>query len=241
MTRSDQINELAAALANAEEEMENARRDSENPHFRSQYAGLASVRKASRPLAKHGLALIQSPRLVSTGDGTWAVEVETLLLHASGQWIGDVLAVPIATPSAQAIGSGITYGRRYALAAFVGIAPAGDDDDGNAAVGDEPVRGDARVPRTKAKKAPAADGVTERIVGRVASIARRPIGDTGREKFVVRLEGGSRTFETWSNSTAVAAKTAKDAERDVELVFKPGKFGLEILQLRDVSQPEPPL
>ena len=57
----------------------------------------------------------------------WLVELETLLIHASGQWVADTLAVPVNPGSAQAVGSAITYARRYALAAFVGVAPEDDD------------------------------------------------------------------------------------------------------------------
>jgi hypothetical protein len=60
------------------------------------------------------------------------VQVETILLHASGQTISDVLTVPVIKPDAQGLGSAITYARRYALAAFVGVAP--EDDDGEAGV-----------------------------------------------------------------------------------------------------------
>jgi len=83
-------------------------------------------------LSQHGLSVIQAPRGVVSEIG-WCVEVETRLLHASGQWMGDTITVPVGKPDAQGLGSALTYARRYALASFVGIAP--EDDDGNAAVG----------------------------------------------------------------------------------------------------------
>lgn len=132
MTRSEQINELAVALTKAQRTMKGAAKDSENPHFRSKYADLASVWDACRePLTANGLSVVQSPRLISAGDGQWLVEVETTLLHTSGQFMADALAVPVTKADAQGAGSAITYARRYALAAFVGVAP--EDDDGNAA------------------------------------------------------------------------------------------------------------
>jgi len=133
MTTSETINELAAALAKAQIEMTGAKKDSTNPHFKSAYADLASVRDAAKPLASHGIAVIQSCRMATTEAGQMVAEVETRLVHASGQWMADTLAVPVSKPDAQGIGSAITYGRRYSLAAFAGIAPA--DDDGEAAVG----------------------------------------------------------------------------------------------------------
>ncbi len=137
MTTSDVITELAAALSKAQAEMRGASKDAENPHFRSKYADLASVWDACRgPLTKHGLSVLQSPRFTALGE-TWVVEVETRLLHSSGQWMADTISVPVSKVDAQGVGSAVTYARRYALAAFAGVAP--EDDDANAAVG--PARG----------------------------------------------------------------------------------------------------
>ena len=133
MQRSEQINELASALAKAQGEMEGASKDKENPHFRSKYADLGAVWDAIRePLAKHGLSVAQWMRSAGS-DGAHAVEVETMLMHASGQWMSDTFTVPVSKIDAQGYGSAATYSRRYSLMAAVGIAPV--DDDANAAVG----------------------------------------------------------------------------------------------------------
>lgn len=127
MTTSEQINELAAALSSAQAVMEGAAKDATNPHFKSRYATLASVWEAARaPLTKHGLAVIQTAR----GDGA-AVTVETMLTHKSGQWVRDSLTTTARDAGPQSVGSAISYLRRYALAAMVGIAP--EDDDAEAA------------------------------------------------------------------------------------------------------------
>lgn len=130
MTSSD-IGELAKALAAAQGEMTAASKDATNPHFKSRYATLASVWDAIRgPLSRNGLSVSQVLETPETGPG---VIVRTLLIHASGQSIASRYVMPIAeklTP--QAMGSAITYARRYALSAIVGIAPD-DDDDGNSA------------------------------------------------------------------------------------------------------------
>ena len=133
-TFSEAINELCTALSKAQAEMTGAKRDSANPFFKSSYADLASVRDACLgALNKHGLSVTQWPRLVSSGEGAWIVEVETVLTHSSGQFMRDTLAVPVTKADAQGVGSAITYARRYALGAVAGVAPA--DDDGEAAVG----------------------------------------------------------------------------------------------------------
>lgn len=130
MHKSENISELAEALAKAQETMENAPLNKVNPHFKSKYADLAAIRDAVVPaLSAHGIAVTQTTDL--TADGR--VVVETTLMHKSGQWVMGrfpVLMPAAATP--QAAGSATTYARRYALAAMVGIA-AEEDDDASAA------------------------------------------------------------------------------------------------------------
>ena len=127
LTHSDQINEVAAALAAAQLVMDNAHKESVNPGFKSRYADLASVRDAvNLPLAQAKIACVQAPSV----EGK-QVRVETRFVHASGQWFACVVGAEAKAADAQSIGSAITYLRRYGLMALAGIAP--DDDDGNAA------------------------------------------------------------------------------------------------------------
>ena len=137
MQTSETINELAAALAKAQAHMQTARKGAENPHFRAKYADLAAVWEACRAsLTANGLSVVQSPRMTFNG-ASGLVEVETRLLHSSGQWMADTITVPVSKLDAQGVGSAVTYARRYALAAFVSVAP--DDDDGNGAFAGGPV------------------------------------------------------------------------------------------------------
>ena len=130
MNRSDTIGELAAALAKAQGQMTSASKASQNPFFHSRYANLASIVDAIKvPLANNGLAYVQT---TDTEDG--AVIVETTLLHASGEWVSGQLRMRPVKDNPQEIGSCLTYARRYALQAIVGLA-ADEDDDGNAASG----------------------------------------------------------------------------------------------------------
>lgn len=134
MKMSEQINELAEALAKAQGAIANASKDAQNPHFRSSYANLASVREAIRaPLSENGLAYTQ---LVRTEQGK--VQIETMLIHKSGQYMGETLDIPLSKQDAQGIGSATTYGRRYSLMALIGIAAEEDDDDGNVATANAP-------------------------------------------------------------------------------------------------------
>lgn len=129
MKKSEQINELAAALAKAQSQIKDADKDGINPHFKSAYATLSSAWKACRtPLSANGLSIVQSPSTTESGNAC----VTTTLMHSSGQWIEDSLMLTPRDKTPQAYGSAITYAKRYMLMAMVGIA-ADEDDDGNAA------------------------------------------------------------------------------------------------------------
>lgn len=143
---SAEIGKLAEALAMAQGMMENASKSSANPFFKSKYADLAEVWNTIRePLSKNGLSVVQAP----VGIDGRSVKILTMLLHKSGQYIRTVTTIPCAKSDAQGIGSALTYGRRYALSALVGIAQ--EDDDGNAAV-----QHPATTPRRQARRAPPA-------------------------------------------------------------------------------------
>lgn len=128
MITSEQINEIAAAGAKAQLELQPAIKDAVNPAFRSKYADYAAIREAARVYAKHGIASWQDATLSERG-----VSVITRLTHTSGQWMEfGPLTVPLGKQDAHGVGSATTYAKRYALSAALGIS-ADEDDDGNAA------------------------------------------------------------------------------------------------------------
>jgi hypothetical protein len=145
MKMSDTITEIASALCKAQAEIDDATKTGINPVFKSKYADLAALRAVIRePLAKNDLAIMQFPRTVE-GKG---VEVETMLVHKSGEFMSETLFMPVHKWDAHGIGSGITYGRRYGLSAVLCVAS--DDDDGNGAVQAGPAP--AAAPAKKATK-----------------------------------------------------------------------------------------
>jgi hypothetical protein len=130
--QSDQLGQLAASLAAVQSRLPAAVKDKQNPHMRNRYADLGSVWDAARDLLpEYGLAVVQ--RGVNLG-GLWGLE--TVLLHASGEWIGGITPLLCApgkgTSEMQALGSAITYARRYGLAAILGVVSE-EDDDGHGA------------------------------------------------------------------------------------------------------------
>jgi len=148
--QSEQINELAAALSKAQASITGALKDSANPFFKSKYADLASCWDACRKqLTDNGLSVMQTTDIVAD-----TVVVRTTLAHSSGQWISGILPVKAKDDGPQAQGSGITYARRYALAAMVGLAQI--DDDAEAAQGRSGInpRGDLGLAITPAQRDP---------------------------------------------------------------------------------------
>lgn len=138
MNHSDDINELASALAKAQGQITTAAKDKTNPFLKSSYADLASVMAAARgPLSANGLAVIQTAETADDGS----VSVSTMLAHASGQWIAGTMSMVAGDErgksSAQVLGSIVTYLRRYGYMAITGVV-ADDDDDGNGATGHAP-------------------------------------------------------------------------------------------------------
>jgi hypothetical protein len=130
MTTSEQINDIAAALAKAQGEMKNATLNKVNPHFKSKYADLAGIRDAVVPvLSRHGIAVVQTLGFL---EGYTGQTVTTRLVHSSGQWIESACGCGVNVADMQKMGSAITYARRYSLSAICGIA-ADEDDDANAA------------------------------------------------------------------------------------------------------------
>lgn len=156
--RSEDIKDLAKALSAAQGKIVFAEKSAENPFFHKQYADLASVIKVAKaPLEENGLAVVQTLQYTEAG----ALVLNTELLHSSGQWISGIYPVNPVKNDPQGLGSAVTYARRYAYQALLGIAPAGEDDDGNRASGKEtpPAKDAARKkPEPPPPQAPPASG-----------------------------------------------------------------------------------
>lgn len=138
--QSETIGALAAALSKAQADITGALKDSNNPFFKSKYADLASCWDACRKqLAANNLCVIQTTDL---DDLTNQTVLKTILAHSSGEWVKSITPILTKDNSPQAQGSGITYARRYALAAIVGLAQV--DDDAEAAQGRKGFTNDPR-------------------------------------------------------------------------------------------------
>jgi hypothetical protein len=143
---SDSIAKIAEALAKAQGEITNPMKDrtakitSPKGNYEYNYADLASVLDCVRPvLARHGIAVVQTPSVGPAsvlGQGergpirVASLVMTTRLVHGSGEWMEADLSFDVDPDDrVQSLGSAITYLRRYALQAIVGIV-AEEDDDG---------------------------------------------------------------------------------------------------------------
>ncbi len=224
MKTSETIDQIAPALTKAQSAMKDAKRDGDNPMFRSNYATLESVLEAVRaPLHANGLTFMQSPE----GDGE-TLRIVTRIIHSSGQWIeGEFAMKPIPTKidrgadlraiTPQAMGSAVTYARRYALSAMLGLGS--DDDDGNAA-----------SQTAKHAEAPQEDlGTFEDTVTDVRMATKTgPKGDFA--VFTIKT-GNGHHLNTMDKELATKAKGFKGTGEAVLIDSEPSKYGPKFLNI----------
>lgn len=129
--RSESVAELAGALAQFQGKIGSVSKDKTaniktrtGSDYSYSYADLSSIWDAIRlPLSEAGLSVVQMPEI---GDGM--VYVTTMILHTSGQFIQSTIGTRAADATPQAIGSAITYLRRYGLGAMLGVVTDVDND-----------------------------------------------------------------------------------------------------------------
>jgi len=235
--RSESIVKLAEALSKAQGGIRGAIKDSENPYFHMTYASLASVWDAARePLSTNGLAIIQVTKVI---EGK--LILETVLTHSSGEWYSSIYPInPMKqiknegwTPSddPQSMGSAISYGRRYSLAAIIGIATA--DDDGNAATGKDTEKQKSEGTQNR----PPTETITD-IVTNVTQSQGTKKDKTKFTKYSVHVQ--NQRYSTFSSTIAKVASEAKTAGKPVTIVFHTTPYGPEIVSLTAQETPEPP-
>lgn len=124
----DALVALSAALVKAQAAFTVVQKNSKvtiNNNFSFKYAALDDVVAMVKPILKaNGLAVLQFP----SHDGEGRSTLTTYLLHEGGGWIShDMLLIGVGSdPKAQ--GAAITYARRYALCAALGIVADEDVD-----------------------------------------------------------------------------------------------------------------
>lgn len=146
MNQSNEIKSITPALVKAQSELKGIQKLGANPMYGSKYATLDSILDQIRPiLTSNGLTLVQGiSETMMDGTRIFAVRVSSRILHLSGEWIETDVTIPVNPKidrtgrehpvDAHALGSAISYGRRYSLSSLIAMS-SDEDDDGNAAVG----------------------------------------------------------------------------------------------------------
>lgn len=144
--QSEKVDLISKALIHAWDKIKTAKKQAENPFFHSKYADLGAVVEACKgALISSDLVPVQSTTMI---DGK--LVLVTTIYHSSGQWIRGYLGVNPVKNDPQAVGSAMTYARRYALSALVGLTTE-EDDDGESAMGRTPAR-QSYVPKPAPKE-----------------------------------------------------------------------------------------
>jgi hypothetical protein len=140
MNKSESIKNIAGALVKFQSSVSKVAKEANNPFFKSKYASLANILDTiQKPLSECGLAISQFP------DGN---ALTTIILHAdSGEWMESSYVMPVAKQNdPQAMGSAMTYARRYALGSILNLN-IDDDDDGEKAMGRQIPKKDELTPK----------------------------------------------------------------------------------------------
>lgn len=201
METSGTIGELAKALSKAQAVIEGAKKSADNPYFKSKYADLSEVWDACRkPLTDNGLSIVQTSDFIPEHPDI--VVIETMLCHASGEWMKGRLAMKPVKNDPQGVGSCITYARRYSLQSMVGIAP--EDDDGNAASQPEKPKHDTKPSHKEPEQ-----NIKITQVKDVKSSEGETNGRKWRKYGIVSAD--DKIYGTFSESFADVANSAKNS------------------------------
>lgn len=191
METSATIGKIAGALAKAQGAMRPAAFNKTNPHYKSKYADLtACIESAKKALADNGLSVVQEVTSQET-----LVSVTTILSHAeSGEWFRAITNLKASKADAQGVGSGFTYGRRYAFCAMLGISADEDDDGNGAAIGGTGQR--AVEPKIEAKENGDPKRAFAESIRQWSGVAPEDLGNAARDA-CKKLGVDPKTVSDW--------------------------------------------
>jgi hypothetical protein len=203
MNRSDTVGELAKALVQAQADFGPLVKGSKNEFFRSKYSDLSAVMDVIRgPLHEHGLCFVQT----NEPDEPGFITLETTLIHTSGEWVAGRIRMPLVKSDPQGYGSAMTYARRYALQAILGLAA--EDDDAESAT-----QRKAPVDRSKPEKPPSPPAEPQTP----PTGQETPITAPQRKKlWAMMTEAGLDKDDAKAFYDRIGPKTSKDASVFIE-------------------------
>ena len=185
---SEQTDKLMKAFVKMQSQIEAVGKDAKG--FGYKYATLQNVVENTREVLKdNGLAVSQWPH----NDGLNSVGVSTLIVHESGQWMQKPFVMPLISGKsmndAQAAGAVITYARRYAYAAALGIVIDEDTD----ATEKQPYNRPSQKPAPKTNGA-SVQVITEQQMKLLRVVLSKAYGDDAdakKEELVASITDGS--------------------------------------------------
>jgi hypothetical protein len=201
---------LASALVNAQAAMPAVAKTAKAVY--GKYATLDEIIERTRPvLNEHGLSITQFPEVTELG----APGLRTTITHTSGESVSSLMPLLLVKQDMQSLGSAITYARRYAWAAALGIAADADDDGAHAtrpkASAEEPKAASKGAP----PKTPAVSQAPAPIPGEPASSADDSAPFTARFEAAQRAKGGKLTKDQEAKIGDLIVETAELAGKDV--------------------------
>jgi len=209
MNKSDSIAELAKALSKAQGDFGPLVKGSENPFFRSRYSDLATVLDVARgPLAENGLCVVQTTEETDPGF----ILLETTIIHTSGEWLSGKLKMPVVKSDPQGYGSCITYTKRYALQAILGLASEDDDAESAMQRKKEPEKKSEKKPPPSepAKKEHPSEPLTVRGIVDEVSVKSGEAKGKPWTRYGVQINGV--WYGTFSQTIGDSAESCKGAE-----------------------------
>jgi hypothetical protein len=228
MKTSESISSIAPDLVKAQAGINGVAKDGNNPIFRSKYITLDSILLAVRPvLSANNLFLTQGIISVSkTEEGIVnAVEVESKLIHSSGEWVASSVVVPVTNNvdrngkamavDAHRVGGSLTYGRRYSLSALLSIGE--DDDDGNTASGyQNQYQAPQQAPKTPAPPKVAEPTPLERFNSQVDRLYGKDTSKDDRKGIHNAIAGSGKEVKVTADSLTHVADCLSECKDQAE-------------------------
>lgn len=227
MKTSESIVSIAPDLVKAQAGINGVAKDGNNPIFRSKYITLDSILLAVRPvLSANNLFLTQGITNVSKSeDGIVnAVEVESKLIHSSGEWVASSVVVPVTNNvdrngkamavDAHRVGGSLTYGRRYSLSALLSIGE--DDDDGNTASGYQNQAPQQQAPKTPAPPKVAEPTPLERFNSQVDRLYGKDTSKDDRKGIHNAIAGSGKDVKVTADSLTHVADCLSECKDQAE-------------------------
>ena len=226
MTMSNEINELATALAKAQGEFSAVPKSSVNPFFKSKYAPLPEVMAAAIPiLSKNGLSISQFIGVDQEGRDL----LTTYLMHTSGQYIVQDMRLHLGKDdTSQALGSSVTYARRYQILSVCGMVQD-EDDDGNASTQSSLQSTPAPKPVPRAS----APTLGESVAKAAGKPSAKPQGNLATEKMTRMIWAIAHKSLNWDDLQqyeAIESIVSRKVESLESLTFDEAKAVIEHLQ-----------